>query len=160
MSSPYEAPSLAESTYTKHAPLKDIPIIGRPATVPTEVTVHSEGIFHGLPTYDESTHGQVAIVAGANGISGGHMLRVMAKHPKIWKRVHSISRRPAMESLPSHFTSHSIDLYNATPESVAEQLKKEGITHVCVPIFFFFVELFILTQTEKVTTLFSMHSCL
>jgi hypothetical protein len=67
-----EAASLADSTYTKHAPAEDILTGGPPiAPIPTEFQVHSEGLYQGLPVYDESFHGKSALVAGANGVSVG-----------------------------------------------------------------------------------------
>ena len=35
----------------------------------TEV-VQSKGIYHGLPKYSDSTQPQIALITGANGISG------------------------------------------------------------------------------------------
>ncbi len=55
--------------------------------------VHSEGIYHGLPTYP-STKPQVAIITGANGISGFHTLRVLAGAPERWSNIYALSRRP------------------------------------------------------------------
>jgi hypothetical protein len=127
----HEAKSLDASTYTLHAPSHDLPLGLPPAvSVPKSLVVHSDGIFHGLPEYDASLHNKTAIVAGANGISGAHMLRVMAKHPKIWTKVHSLSRRPPQEPLPDYFTSHAIDLYHNDPKGVAREFQKAGITHV------------------------------
>lgn len=37
--------------------------------------IHSKSIYHGLPVYPESLQGLTAIVTGANGISGNHMVR-------------------------------------------------------------------------------------
>lgn len=56
-------------------------------------TVHSQGIYHGLPTYD-SIKPQVAIITGANGISGFHTLRVLADAPERWSKIYALSRRP------------------------------------------------------------------
>lgn len=36
--------------------------------------IHSRSIYHGLPVYPESQQGLTAIVTGANGISGNHMV--------------------------------------------------------------------------------------
>jgi hypothetical protein len=77
------------------------------------------------------------LVAGANGISGTHMMRVMRDHPKLWKRVYALSRRPALESFPSLFSHHAIDLLDTTPEQVAAAIKAEGI--VSVDKVFFYV---------------------
>lgn len=116
-------------TYTDHAPLSSLPIYTVPSNIPKSSTVHAEGIFHGLPEYSPSTTPQTAIVAGANGISGTYMLRTMSQHPKLWKRVHGISRRPPSAKYPDHFTSHSIDLYGS-PQEIAKRFEEEGIEEV------------------------------
>lgn len=36
--------------------------------------IHSKSIYHGLPVYPDSQQGLTAIVTGANGISGSHMV--------------------------------------------------------------------------------------
>lgn len=56
-------------------------------------TVHSKGIYHGLPTY-QSNKPQIAIITGANGISGFHTLRVLANAPDRWSKIYALSRRP------------------------------------------------------------------
>lgn len=38
-------------------------------------TVCSKEIYHGLPVFPDRVHGLTALVAGANGISGAHMVR-------------------------------------------------------------------------------------
>lgn len=40
---------------------------------PTDQTIHSQGIYHGLPDLSNAPNGLTAIVTGANGISGAHM---------------------------------------------------------------------------------------
>lgn len=40
----------------------------------SEQVIVSKGIYHGLPTYPDDLNGLTAIVAGANGISGDHMV--------------------------------------------------------------------------------------
>lgn len=59
-------------------------------------TIHSEGIYHGLPSYPDSSdfNGLTAIVTGANGISGYHMVKVLARSPKRWTKIYCASRRP------------------------------------------------------------------
>lgn len=37
-------------------------------------TICSKGIFHGLPVFPDDVEGLTAIVTGANGISGTHMV--------------------------------------------------------------------------------------
>lgn len=36
--------------------------------------IHSKGIYHGLPAFSDDVEGLTAIVAGANGMSGDHMV--------------------------------------------------------------------------------------
>lgn len=59
-------------------------------------TVQSIGEFHGLPTFPETDEFQnlTAVVTGANGISGYHMVRVLAAAPKRWSKIYCLSRRP------------------------------------------------------------------
>src|SRR3954467_122418 len=59
----------------------------------TSQVIHSKGIFHGLPTY-KSTTPKIAIITGANGISGFHTLRVLASAPDRWSKIYALSRRP------------------------------------------------------------------
>ena len=66
--------------------------------------VFSQGIYHGLPTFPDIPDGQTAIVAGANGISGQYMLKVLAANPKRWKKVYAFSRRP-----PQGFNAPTIE---------------------------------------------------
>lgn len=58
--------------------------------------VRSHGIYHALPTYPKSDghHGLTAIVTGANGISGYHMVKVLAAAPERWAKIYCLSRRP------------------------------------------------------------------
>lgn len=56
--------------------------------------VRQQGIYHNLPTFDPSIKGLSAIVTGANGISGFHMMRVLLQSPERWSRVYALSRRP------------------------------------------------------------------
>ncbi len=55
--------------------------------------VYSKGIFHGLPTLPQTTTGLTAIVTGANGISGYHMVKVLAAAPDRWRKIYCLSRR-------------------------------------------------------------------
>lgn len=81
MSSPYLAKDLGSSTYTVHAPREALPLNLAPVVpVPKQINIESRGIYHGLPIYGEELHGQSALIAGANGISGAYMLRVMADY--------------------------------------------------------------------------------
>lgn len=58
--------------------------------------VVSKGIFQGLPTFPQTPEltGLTAIITGANGISGYHMLKVLAAAPERWEKIYCLSRRP------------------------------------------------------------------
>lgn len=62
----------------------------------TTQAVQSKGIFHGLPVYSDSAQftNLTAIVTGANGISGYHMVKVLAASPNRWNKIYCLSRRP------------------------------------------------------------------
>jgi len=66
----------------------------------TQQIVHSKGIFHGLPVFPDSPDLKelTAIVTGANGISGYHMVRVLSAAPERWKKIYCLSRRPPPEN--------------------------------------------------------------
>jgi nucleoside-diphosphate-sugar epimerase len=51
---------------------------------------HSEGIYHGLPTFQSSNN--TAIVTGSNGISGQAMLKVLLQHPDRWTSIYALSQ--------------------------------------------------------------------
>ncbi|KZO91453.1 hypothetical protein CALVIDRAFT_568248 [Calocera viscosa TUFC12733] len=152
MATKHQAPSLAASTYTIHAPLDDLPL-GLPPSVPLPdtFTVHSEGIFHGLPDWSSPEYkDKTAIVAGANGISGAYMLRVMADHPEIWKTVYSISRRPPQEALPANFHSLTLDLFDTDGAGVGKALRALGVERIDYAFFYAFMP----TQASDKRTLF------
>ena len=44
----------------------------------TTQTIYSRGIYHGLPDFSQAPKGMTAIVTGANGISGAHMVFVFS----------------------------------------------------------------------------------
>ena len=81
-------------------------------------TVQSRGIFHGLPTYSPSLKGLTAIVTGANGISGYHLVRVLAAAPERWNKIYCLSRRPP----PENFYSDLGDV-----EEVKERVKHVSV---------------------------------
>ena len=92
--------------------------------------VQSKGIYHGLPTYDTHTDAAAltAIITGANGISGSHMLQVLAESPYRWKKIYSLSRRPpaVQERLPPHAEHISCDFLRS-PQEIGEALKAKGV---------------------------------
>ncbi|KAG9519282.1 hypothetical protein KCU93_g8129, partial [Aureobasidium melanogenum] len=89
-------------------------------------TIRSDGIYHGLPVFPEHLKGLTAIITGANGISGTHMLRVLCKNPKRWKKIYALSRSAPYLELPSHVEHVSMDLLSE-PGDIARQLKERSI---------------------------------
>ncbi|CAK7231712.1 hypothetical protein SCUCBS95973_008011 [Sporothrix curviconia] len=91
--------------------------------------VRNDGPFRGLPTYSEDVKDLTAIITGANGMSGYHMVRVLAAAPERWRKIYCLSRRPPpanffedlgegaklIEHIPVDFLS--------SPEKIAESLK-------------------------------------
>lgn len=107
----------------------------------TTQVVKSHGPFQGLPTYSdtEGLSNLTAIVTGANGMSGYHMVRVLAAAPERWSKIYCLSRRPP----PSNFfadlgegaqrvTHIPVDFLAETTE-IADKLKSviEKVDYVC-----------------------------
>lgn len=101
----------------------------------TQQVIRSEGMFHGLPTYTKSEAGMTAIVTGANGISGYHMVKVLAAAPERWDKIYCLSRRPP----PDYFfnglgegasrVKHVSADFLEEPANIAETLR-EHVSHV------------------------------
>jgi hypothetical protein len=93
-----------------------------------KVTVENRGIYAGLPTYDENIKGLSAIVLGANGISGYHMLRVLSESPERWSEVTAFSRRPQMNAkgVGANVRQEALDLMQS-PEEIAKVLKEKKV---------------------------------
>lgn len=109
-------------TFTKHLSVSKLPTGGAPPAWldHKQFQVENDGIYRGVPFYETSYNGKTAIVAGANGISGAHMLRAMARHPSIWLHMYALSRRPPRVTLPAEFVNnvshHPIDLLRPLPK--------------------------------------------
>lgn len=107
--------------------------------------VRSKGIYHGLPVYEGTeidNAGLTALVAGANGISGYHMVKVLSAAPAgRWKRIYCLSRRSPPEYFfeelgkegPARVTHVAVDFLDE-PGEIAEKMRRE-IQHVSVPVF-------------------------
>ncbi|OOF93312.1 hypothetical protein ASPCADRAFT_173036 [Aspergillus carbonarius ITEM 5010] len=97
-------------------------------------TIISKGIYHGLPTYPDDPTGLTAIVCGANGISGDHMvccplahsLRVLCESPKRWTKIFALSRRPPNKQWPSQIEHASMDFLHP-PSELAAQMNEKNI---------------------------------
>ncbi|KAL4896603.1 hypothetical protein BDV59DRAFT_198962 [Aspergillus ambiguus] len=103
----------------------------------TEYTVHTKGIYHGLPTFPNQ-HDMSAIVVGTNGISGKYMVDVLSEAPSRWKKIFSLSRKPPSITLPTQVTHVSIDLL-ASVETIAAQLRTHGV-HADYVFFFAYIQ--------------------
>ncbi|KFY76024.1 hypothetical protein V499_04141 [Pseudogymnoascus sp. VKM F-103] len=91
--------------------------------------VQSRGIFHGLPVFPENVKGLTAVITGANGISGQHMLRVLLQSPERWMKIICISRRlPFMKdgAVPGVVEHIALDFLD-TPQAIANVLRERGV---------------------------------
>jgi NAD(P)-dependent dehydrogenase (short-subunit alcohol dehydrogenase family) len=94
----------------------------------TTQVVQSKGIFHGLPTFGDSPEltNLTAVVTGANGISGYHMVKALAESPKRWSKIYCLSRRPP----PDYFFS---GLEEATGEDCRGRVKHLSVDFMSSP---------------------------
>lgn len=94
-------------------------------------SVQSEGIFHGLPVFpDHDRKGYTAIVTGANGISGAHILRTLANTPERWSKIYALSRKPPNFNFKidhEKVTFISTDFLD-TPEKIAKVLQDAKVS--------------------------------
>lgn len=88
--------------------------------------IQSKGIYRGLPVFPDTEDKKdlTAIITGANGISGQHMLRVLAQNSQRWSKIYCLSRRsPAIpEGLPPQAEHISLDFLKS-PDQIAGVLK-------------------------------------
>lgn len=56
--------------------------------------VEHKGIYRATPTYPSTLKGLRALILGANGISGNHLVRVLSQAPERWTEIVAMSRRP------------------------------------------------------------------
>lgn len=70
------------------------PTQGQPTA--SQQLVQSDGIFHGLPAFPDTPDCRdlTALVTGATGLSGYHMVKVLAASPQRWKKIYCVSSRP------------------------------------------------------------------
>jgi 5,10-methylene-tetrahydrofolate dehydrogenase/methenyl tetrahydrofolate cyclohydrolase len=94
-----------------------------PGASQTNVIV-TKGIFTGLPTFPPHLSGFSAIVVGASGISGQHMLHVLSQSPKRWSKIYALSR--SLPHIPDNADNRIIhvpvDLLKG-PEEIAAALR-------------------------------------
>jgi hypothetical protein len=97
--------------------------------------VISRGIFHGLPTFpDKSEYKNLtAIITGANGISGQHMIRALAQFPERWSKIYALSRKPPPDYLLNklgkqyEIVKHIALDFFTKPEEMGKVLKDNGV---------------------------------
>lgn len=89
-------------------------------------TIFSNGIYHGLPDLSYAPNGMTAVVTGANGISGAHMIRVLAENPDRWSKIYALSRRPPSGNWPKTVEHIPLD-FLSSPEDIAKVLKDRNI---------------------------------
>ncbi|KAK8153585.1 NAD dependent epimerase/dehydratase family protein-like protein [Phyllosticta citrichinensis] len=109
------------------------------ATTTKYQQVYSNGIYHGLPVHGDEHKGLTAIVTGANGISGQHMLRVLGQSSTRWSKIYSVSRRPPAGALAANVTHISVD-FLGTPDSIADALRSAGVDRVDHVFFFSYIQ--------------------
>jgi hypothetical protein len=89
--------------------------------------VYSKDIFYNLPTFPEHDGKKYsAVVTGANGITGAHMIRVLSEAPERWDTIYALSRRAPSVPAPPHVKYLAIDFLNS-PEEIAKQMKEQGV---------------------------------
>jgi len=109
-------------------------------------TVYSSGIYHGLPGLTSGPNGLTAVVTGANGISGAHMvsqlpltrsfhpcvlirdsqIRVLSQSPERWTKIYALSRRPPSGQWPKTVEHIPLDFLKS-PEEIADILQERSI---------------------------------
>jgi nucleoside-diphosphate-sugar epimerase len=96
--------------------------------------LHNNGIFHSLPTFDPALQDLTAVITGANGISGFHMLRALLEEPRRWAKVFALSRRPPPAQMMRLLTEdqrkrfqHIVVDFLQSPESIAQILRSAGV---------------------------------
>ncbi len=93
-----------------------------------QLSVETQGIYWGIPTYPSTVKGLKALVFGANGISGNYMVRALSRSPERWSQVVALSRRPPSASQRSSENVRHVqaDLLQE-PKDLAQILKNEHI---------------------------------
>lgn len=102
--------------------------------------VQSIGIHHGLPVYPDTQENLTAIVTGANGISGYHMLQVLSQASRRWRKIYCLSRRPPY--IPGGFPSNAVHValdFLQQPAEIAATLKDQGV-HADYIFFFAYLQ--------------------
>lgn len=86
---------------------------------PQSQTIHSKGIFRGLPDIPSNLSVLRAIVVGASGTSGQPMVDLLSSNPERWEKVYALSRRPLKTKEDSNVQHVPIDLLYEPDKIVA-----------------------------------------
>ena len=105
--------------------------------VSKQLVVQSNGIFHGLPTFPDTPECQnlTALVTGATGLSGYHMVKALAAAPQRWSKIYCLSSRPPPDNFFSDLgegaqrVEHLAVDFLDDPSKIA-RLLQEKIQHV------------------------------
>ncbi|AEO55684.1 NAD(P)-binding-like protein [Thermothelomyces thermophilus ATCC 42464] len=108
---------------------------------PEQAVVHSAGIFHGLPSYPDTPECRnlTALVTGATGLSGYHMVKVLAALPQRWRKIYCLSSRAPppnfFEDLGegSSRVEHLAVNFLDDPSEIAQRLREKIVEHVLHP---------------------------
>lgn len=103
--------------------------------------VYSKGIYHGLPDLSWAPKGLTAVVTGANGISGAHMVKALGESPDRWSKIYALSRRPPSGIWPKTVEHVPVDFLES-PEKIAQILKEKNIK----PDYVFFFSYVLITD--------------
>ena len=122
-------------------------------------TIVSKGIYHGLPELPSIPNGLTAIVNGANGISGAHMVttyrtrqcrrrwtniaqvRMLGENPERWSKIYALSRRPPSGTWPKTVQHIPLDFLKS-PEDISKVLRDNNIK----PDYIFFFSYVLITD--------------
>ncbi|KAK4149485.1 hypothetical protein C8A00DRAFT_46906 [Chaetomidium leptoderma] len=117
------------------------------STPPQRTMVQSSGIFHGLPTFPDTPEcrGMTALVTGATGLSGYHMVKTLAASPQRWRKIYCLSSRPPPENFfadlgdGANRVEHLAVDFLDDPSDITQRLKYK-IQHVDHIFYFSYVQ--------------------
>lgn len=88
--------------------------------------VYSRGIYHSLPSIPDTITGLRAIVVGASGMSGQHMIDQLAASPRRWGKVYAMSRSSPVFDAGRNVEHLATDL-SSEPQKIAQILKDHNV---------------------------------
>ncbi|KAK4147309.1 uncharacterized protein C8A04DRAFT_9097 [Dichotomopilus funicola] len=140
--------STLPSPVLTHGAFSELPPKTEETMQPSSTSVvHSKGIVHGLPSFPKSveTTGLTAIVTGATGLSGYHMVKVLAAAPHRWKKIYCLSSRPPPDNFfedlgeGARRVEHLAVDFLSEPSEIAKHLQGK-IDHVDHIFYFSYVQ--------------------